>query len=107
MKPTIKFLIRNTALVIVSLMLLRFQEADDTLKNLGKGIIYLKENRIIKNIKLREIKSIYIVYEKEGNLHDRTMEEIKWIEFPDAKPEAVKMIFENNKPVVKKIYSDN
>jgi hypothetical protein len=89
-------------------MQLQFVQSDggNMINNLGKGIIYLNENRIIKNIRLKEINAFWIVYEKDGNLHDKLMEEINHIEFPEAKPEPVSMQFENKKPVLKKLMNN-
>src|SRR5688572_24556931 len=69
----------------------------DAMKQLGKGIIYLKEQRIIKNIRLKEMKSNYVVYEKDGSLHDRLFDEIKRIDFPDARPLPMQLTFTDGK----------
>lgn len=104
MKNNVKKHIRITLLLSMCLFQLQFNQIETgTLSNLGKGIIYLKEKRIIKNILLKEIKPLFITYEKDGSLHDRMIDEINNMEFIDAKPEPVVLAFENNKPVFKKI----
>ena len=104
MKPVLKKMLRNLLVPVVCFCLMNFIQADSTgtVPDLGKGTLYLKENRIIKNIRIREIKSYWIVYEKDRNLHDKMMDEIIRIDFPEAKPGPVRMFFENNKPVLKK-----
>ena len=103
MKTKIKIIIQNAGMIFLAMLMLQFQQPDSTitLSTLGKGTIYLKENRILIKVTLKEVKPLYITYEKEHNLHDRMMDEIDHIDFPDAKPLPVKMIFENNKPVMK------
>jgi hypothetical protein len=88
--------------MIGSLFLLQFTQTDSTFTAIKqeKGIIYLKDNHIIKNIRIREIKPFWVVYEKEGNLHDRAMDEIDRIEFLQLKSGPVKMIFEKNKTFI-------
>ena len=104
MKPVLKKMLRNLLVPVVCFSLMDFIQADSTgtVPDLGKGTLYLKENRIIKNIRIREVKAYWIVYEKDGNLHDKMMDEITWIEFPEAKPEPLLMTFVNNKPLLKK-----
>ena len=96
---------RSLLVPVVCFSLMNFIQTDSTgtLPVLGKGSMYLKENRVIKNIRVREIKAYWIVFEKDGSLHDRMIDEISRIEFPEAKPGPVVMIFENNKPVMKKM----
>ena len=88
---------------LVCIMQMQFVQSNNIIAslNLGKGIMYLKEKKVIKNIRLREIKTYWIIYQKDESLHDRMMDEIVRIEFPDAKPEPLIMEFENNKPVLK------
>ena len=73
-----------------------FTKAED-LKALGTGKIIEKDNSIIKNIKILEIKEYWIVYEKNSSSHDIAMEVIRRIEFPDSKWGNVKLEFQNNK----------
>ena len=96
-------ILRSFIVCFVCIMQMQFVQSDDIFPslNLGKGIIYLKEKRVIKNIRLKEIKTYWIIYQKDESLHDRMMDEIVRIEFPDAKPEPLIMEFENNKPVLK------
>jgi hypothetical protein len=85
-------------LVIFCWLQFDFIQTDNTqiLKNLNKGTIFLKENRIIKNIHLIQINDLFIVYEKEGNLHDLMKDEINRIEFMNANPKPITIEFENN-----------
>ena len=73
-----------------------FKKAED-LKALGTGKIFEKDNSILKNIKILEIKEYWIVYEKNSSSHDIAMELIRRIEFPESKWGAVKIEFPNNK----------
>jgi len=60
-----------------------------------RGSIVLKNGKIIKDAKLLEIHPHWIIYEKEGNLHDLFIEEIAKIVTADES-----IIFDkNNKPV--------
>ena len=95
--------LRLPAILLASIILMRFSQLTVPFQpeQLGKGTIYLKENTIIKNIVLKEIKSFWIVYEKQQSLHDKMMEAIDRIEFPDAKPFPLKMVFEKNEAVLK------
>ncbi|MGZ3867224.1 MAG: hypothetical protein ACXVC6_00935 [Bacteroidia bacterium] len=56
----------------------------EDLKKLGVGKIFEKDEFIIKHIMLVEIKEKYIVYEKDGSLHDLPIEVIRKIEFPES-----------------------
>ena len=76
------------------------------LDDLGKGNMYLNEKRIIRNIWLKEIRAYWIIYEKDGNLHDRMMDEIEKLEFPKAKPQSTVIRFIDNTPVVQYITSE-
>ena len=107
MKPYLKKMFRSVLVPVVCFSMMNFIQTDSTstLHGLGKGSMYLKENRVIKNIRVRELKAYWIVFEKNGSLHDRMIDEIARIEFPEAKPEPVIMVFENNRPVLKKIKS--
>ena len=72
-------------------------KAED-LKALGTGKIIEKDNSITKNIKLIEVKEYWIVYEKNSSLHDRMMDVIKRIEFPESKWGPLEISFPKNKP---------
>jgi hypothetical protein len=93
--------IQSFLVIVVSLFLFQRANAQTVISadSLGKGTLYLKEDRIIKNIRIREIRSFWIEFEKEGNLHDKAMDEIVRIEFPDAKPAPIILVFEKNNPV--------
>ena len=97
--------IRSFLALFVCIMQMQFVQSPDTVvpSQLGKGIIYLKERSIIKNILLKEIKAYWIIYQKDGSFHDKMMDEILRIEFPNANPEPIVMEFVNNKMIVKKI----
>lgn len=83
------------------------QEAD--YEKLGKGRIVEKDRSIKKNIVLQEIylpaedKAGYVVYLKDGSLHDLPIEVIERIEFPEAEGGAVKIVFEENLPLIKRL----
>jgi len=74
------------------------KEAD--LAKLGIGKIIEKDNSIIKQITLKEIKEHWIVYIKNESLHDKHMEYIKRLEFPNSKWGKLKIEFPDNKPEV-------
>ena len=97
--------IRSLVILFASLIQMQFVQSTDIVASsqLGKGIIYLKEKRIIKNIILKEIKTYWIIYQKDESLHDKMMDEILRIEFPDANPEPIVMEFVNNKMIAKKM----
>ena len=89
----------TTLLIVIYCWLqLDFIQIDTTqaLNTLKKGTIFLKEDRIIKNVRLMQIKDIFIVYEKDGNLHDVMKDEIKRIEFINANPKPIVIVFENS-----------
>lgn len=67
---------------------------------LGAGRIIEKDNSIIKRITLKEIKAYWVVYLKDESLHDKPMEYIRRIEFPDSKWGRIKVEFPGNKPTV-------
>lgn len=72
-------------------------KAED-LKALGTGKIIEKDNCIIKNIKLIEVKEYWMVYEKNSSLHDMMMEKINRIEFRESKWGPIEISFPKNKP---------
>ena len=76
-------------------------EKQDTglLSKLAKTRIVLKDGSIKKNCRIKEINSYWIVFEKDGSLHDQMIDKIKRIEICDGKMNAV--IFDKmNKPKV-------
>ncbi len=72
----------------------------EDLAKLGKGRIIEKDNSILKQIDLKEIKEYWIVYVKNESLHDKPMEYIKHLEFPNSKWGPLKIEFKKNKPEV-------
>jgi hypothetical protein len=66
-------------------------------KKLGYGDLYYNKNMIIKNITIREIKDISIVYEKNGSLHDMLIENINSINYPKLN---LKIAFVDQKPFI-------
>ena len=72
---------------------------EDLIK-LGVGKIIEKDNSIVKQITLKEIKEYWIVYLKDESMHDKAMEVIKRIEFPSSSWGRIKIEFPNNKPEV-------
>ncbi len=89
--------------------LFALQQEEINFQKLGKGKIIEKDHSIKKNIILKEIhlqtenKAGWIVYIKEGSLHDLLIENIDRIEFPSAETEPVKLVFENNLPLMKQL----
>jgi len=77
------------------------------LKQFGTGTIYLKDKTIIRKVTIQEIKDFWMVYEKEGSLHDLMMEEIKFIEFKNCAKCPIKIIFEQNKPTAVSLISSS
>ena len=73
-----------------------FTKTED-LKALGTGRIIEKDNCILKDIKILEIKEYWIVYEKNSSSHDMMMDVIQRIEFTESKWGTVKLEFPNNK----------
>ena len=67
---------------------------------LGIGKIFEKDNSIIKNITLNDVKEYWITYIKDKSMHDLAMEKINRIEFLESKWGAVKIEFPDNKPKV-------
>ncbi|MBI4930436.1 MAG: hypothetical protein HY841_06715 [Bacteroidetes bacterium] len=70
----------------------------EDIKALGIGKIIEKDNSVIKNINLLEIKEYWIVYEKNSSTHDKMMDVISRIEFTESKWGPLKLEFHNNKP---------
>jgi hypothetical protein len=70
----------------------------EDLKKLGIGKIIEKDNSILKNITLLEVKENGIVYLKDGSMHDMTIESIKRIEFPESRWNSIIIEFKENKP---------
>ena len=77
-----------------------YAEKNDSLllKKLLKTRIIMKDGSIKKNCKVTEIKEYWIVYEKEGSLHDVMIEKIERIEFNNG-TQAV-FFDEKNKPEI-------
>ena len=73
-------------------------EKQEDLVKLGVGKIIEKDNSIIKQITLKEIKEYWIVFLKDESMHDKAMETIKRIEFPYSSWGKIKIEFPNNKP---------
>lgn len=70
------------------------------LAGLGTGQIIEKDNTIIKHITLKEIKEQWIVYIKDQSLHDKHMDYIRRLEFPNSKWGKLHIEFPNYKPRV-------
>ena len=70
------------------------------LKGLGVGRIIEKDNSVLKNISLFEVKDYWIIYLKNESMHDLPMESIKRIEFPESKWGKLIIEFPNNKPEI-------
>ena len=61
--------------------------------------IILTDGSIKKNCKVKEIHEYWLVYEKDGSLHDQLIEKIKRIEIGDGTKQAV-FFDEKNQPVI-------
>ena len=72
----------------------------EDLKALGVGRIVEKDRSILKNITLHEVKEYWVVYIKNGSIHDLLMEKIDRIEFRDTKWGAVKIEFHGGIPKI-------
>ncbi len=70
---------------------------------LGSGKIIEKDRSIIKNITLHEVKEYWIVYVKNGSIHDLLMEKIDRIEFNESKWGRIKLEFPDGKPKISEI----
>ena len=75
------------------------QKEMQLLSRLKKTKIVLKDGTIKKNCSVIEIKDYWIVYEKEGSLHDLMIEQIERIEIMDEKKQAV-FFDKRNKPEI-------
>jgi len=75
----------------------------DDLLALGTGRIIEKDNTIIKKITLAAVNEYWIEYIKDNSLHDKLMEQIIRIEFPQSKWGAVKIEFPDNKPSISRL----
>ncbi len=75
----------------------------ENLKALGVGRIVEKDRSILKNITLYEVKEYWIVYIKNGSVHDLLMEQIDRIEFSESKWGPLKIEFPEGKPKISKL----
>jgi hypothetical protein len=71
------------------------------LEKLGVGRIIEKDKSIITRVKLIETREYWVVYEKDGSLHDLFMDKIDHFEFWETKWGALQITFPANKSVVK------
>lgn len=53
------------------------------LNSIGRTRIHFKDGTIRKDCTMKEIKDQWLIYEKDGSLHDVEIEKISWIEFAD------------------------
>lgn len=72
----------------------------EDLIGLGVGRIVEKDHSIIKNITLHEVKEYWIVYIKNGSIHDLMTERIDRIEFSESKWGRIKIEFPGGKPKI-------
>lgn len=70
----------------------------EDLKALGIGRIIEKDRSILKNITLHEVKEYWVVYIKNGSIHDLLMEKIERVEFSESKWGPIKLEFTDGKP---------
>jgi hypothetical protein len=68
--------------------------------SLGKARIVLKDGSIKKSCRLREIHATWIIYVKDGVLHDLPMDKISRLELEDGEGAVY---FENGEAVIRKI----
>ncbi|MGZ3862439.1 MAG: hypothetical protein ACXVPN_03015 [Bacteroidia bacterium] len=97
MKPTIIASLLMLALSSTAQVIGPDLNKKEDLKKLGAGKIFEKDEFIIKHITLIEIREKYIVYEKEGSLHDLPIEVIRKIEFPESKWKIIYIEFSEGK----------
>ncbi len=96
-------------LLLIALLSSSFQETMPDLKNkkdlklLGSGTILEKDKTKVKHIELYEVKDFWIVYIKDGSLHNMLMENIDHLEFPESKWGPLEIGFSCNKPGIHKI----
>lgn len=69
----------------------------EDVKQFGSGTAYLTDKTVIKKVTIHQINENWIVYEKEGSLHDLKMEEIKSITFNNCAICPKEIIFEEIK----------
>lgn len=72
----------------------------EDLEALGFGRIIEKDQSVLKNITLYEVHTYWIVYVKNGSVHDLPMEKIGRIEFSESKWGILKIEFPNNVPKI-------
>jgi len=65
----------------------------EDLKALGIGRIVERDHSILKDISLAEMKEYWIVYVKDGSVHDMLMDNIDRIEFKQTKWGPLKIEF--------------
>ena len=70
----------------------------EDLKALGIGRIIEKDRSVLKNITLHEVKEYWVVYIKNGSIHDLLMEKIERVEFSESKWGPIKLEFTDGKP---------
>lgn len=68
--------------------------------SIGKVRIIQKDRSIKKNVMIREILSYWIVYEKDGSLHDMVISSIMRIEIGEERATAI-YFDRSGKPIVK------
>lgn len=101
--------ILSAAIILILPFLFALQQGETNYKKLGKGKIFEKDRSIKKNILLHEVhlpiegNAGWITYIKDGSLHDMLIEKIERIEFPEAEQGAVKMVFEGNTYLLKRL----
>jgi hypothetical protein len=69
------------------------------ISRLGNTRIVFKDGSIRKNCKVKEINAYWIIYEKDGSLHDLMIEKIRRIEICDGTMQAI-FFNEKNKPEI-------
>ena len=69
------------------------------ISKLKKTRIVLKDGSIKKNCRIKEINDYWIVYEKDGVLHDQQIDKIKRIEISDGTMNAV-FFDDKNRPKI-------
>ncbi len=75
----------------------------EDLSSLGIGRIIEGDNSTISKITLSEVQEYWIIYLKDGSLHEMMMDEIKCIEFKESKWGPLKITFPKNKPLITRL----
>ncbi len=73
-------------------------------QSMGRTKIYLKDGTVKIKCTVREVRSMYVLYEKDGVLHDLQLDRIDHLEIPDQK---FLIYFNTEKRPIIRYYSRN